>query len=88
MKTLVVCSGGLDSVSLAYRIASEYQLAALLSFDYGQRHKKELDSAKPAPKGWASAIRSSISPTSAQALPVQHSPTMSTCRTDITPKKR
>lgn len=46
MKTLVVCSGGLDSVSLAYRIASEHQLTALLSFDYGQRHKKELDSAK------------------------------------------
>ncbi|MCH4540909.1 7-cyano-7-deazaguanine synthase QueC [Ochrobactrum sp. A-1] len=46
MKTLVVCSGGLDSVSLAHRIASEHQLTTLLSFDYGQRHKKELDSAK------------------------------------------
>ncbi|MGN6450102.1 MAG: 7-cyano-7-deazaguanine synthase QueC [Brucella intermedia] len=46
MKTLVVCSGGLDSVSLAYRIAAEHQLTALLSFDYGQRHRKELDSAK------------------------------------------
>lgn len=45
MKTLVVCSGGLDSVSLAYRIAAEHQLTALLSFDYGQRHRKELDSA-------------------------------------------
>ncbi|GAA5664637.1 7-cyano-7-deazaguanine synthase [Ochrobactrum intermedium] len=46
MKTLVVCSGGLDSVSLAYRIAAEHQLTALLSFDYGQRHRKELDSAR------------------------------------------
>lgn len=46
MKTLVVCSGGLDSVSLAHRIAAEHQLTALLSFDYGQRHRKELDSAK------------------------------------------
>ncbi|KXO79108.1 7-cyano-7-deazaguanine synthase QueC [Brucella anthropi] len=46
MKTLVVCSGGLDSVSLACKIAAEHQLTALLSFDYGQRHKKELDSAK------------------------------------------
>jgi len=46
MKTLVVCSGGLDSVSLAYRIAAEHQLTAILSFDYGQRHRKELDSAK------------------------------------------
>ena len=46
MKTLVVCSGGLDSVSLAYRIAAEHQLTALRSFDYGQRHRKELDSAR------------------------------------------
>ncbi len=46
MKTLVVCSGGLDSVSLAHRIAAELELTALLSFDYGQRHKKELDSAR------------------------------------------
>ena len=46
MKTLVVCSGGLDSVSLAHRIAAEHDLTALLSFNYGQRHKKELDSAK------------------------------------------
>lgn len=45
MKTLVICSGGLDSVSLAHRIAAEHQLMALVSFDYGQRHKKELASA-------------------------------------------
>ena len=43
MKTLVICSGGLDSVTLAYKVASERTLSALLSFDYGQRHKKELD---------------------------------------------
>ena len=43
MKTIVVCSGGLDSVSLAYRTAAEGSLLGLLSFDYGQRHKKELD---------------------------------------------
>jgi len=42
MKTLVVCSGGLDSVTLAYKVAREHQLAGLVSFDYGQRHKKEL----------------------------------------------
>ncbi|MGE6742706.1 7-cyano-7-deazaguanine synthase QueC [Allorhizobium pseudoryzae] len=42
MKTLVVCSGGLDSVSLAYKIAAEADLVGLISFDYGQRHKKEL----------------------------------------------
>jgi 7-cyano-7-deazaguanine synthase len=42
LKTIVICSGGLDSVTLAYKIAKENALAGLLSFDYGQRHKKEL----------------------------------------------
>jgi 7-cyano-7-deazaguanine synthase len=43
MKTLVVCSGGMDSVTLAYQVRKERQLSRLVSFDYGQRHKKELD---------------------------------------------
>lgn len=43
MKTIVVCSGGLDSVSLAHKIAAEKQLIGLISFDYGQRHRKELE---------------------------------------------
>ncbi len=43
MKTIVICSGGLDSVSLAHKVAQEHQLHALLSFDYGQRHAKELE---------------------------------------------
>ena len=42
MKTFVICSGGLDSVTLAYKVAQEHELSLLLSFDYGQRHKKEL----------------------------------------------
>ena len=42
LKTLVICSGGLDSVTLAHKIAAQGNLSALLSFDYGQRHKKEL----------------------------------------------
>ena len=42
MKTIVICSGGLDSVTLAYKIAKEQTLHSLLSFDYGQRHKTEL----------------------------------------------
>ncbi len=46
MKTLVICSGGLDSVTLAYKIAKEHELIGLISFDYGQRHKKELVYAK------------------------------------------
>lgn len=46
MKTLLICSGGFDSVTLAYRLHSQERLAALLCFDYGQRHKKEIDSAR------------------------------------------
>nr|WP_319384531.1 7-cyano-7-deazaguanine synthase QueC [uncultured Roseibium sp.] len=43
MKTLVICSGGMDSVTLAHRIAQDHELAGLISFDYGQRHRKELE---------------------------------------------
>ena len=46
MKALVVCSGGLDSVTLAYKVANQGSLASLLSFNYGQRHLKELDFAR------------------------------------------
>lgn len=42
MKTLVICSGGLDSVSLAHIVADKHHLTRLVSFDYGQRHHKEL----------------------------------------------
>ena len=43
MKTIVICSGGLDSVSLAHMVAAKRKLTGLVSFDYGQRHRKELD---------------------------------------------
>ncbi|MQQ09708.1 7-cyano-7-deazaguanine synthase QueC [Epibacterium sp. SM1979] len=43
MKTIVVCSGGMDSVALAHVVAQEHELTRLVSFDYGQRHRKELD---------------------------------------------
>lgn len=46
MKTIVICSGGLDSVTLAYKVAHEAELTRLVSFDYGQRHKKEVDYAR------------------------------------------
>jgi 7-cyano-7-deazaguanine synthase len=42
MKTIVVCSGGLDSVSLAHKIAGEAELLRLVTFNYGQRHDKEI----------------------------------------------
>ncbi|WP_111732513.1 7-cyano-7-deazaguanine synthase QueC [Roseovarius amoyensis] len=45
MNTIVICSGGLDSVTLAHKVAAQGRLGGLLSFDYGQRHVKELESA-------------------------------------------
>jgi len=50
MKTIIICSGGLDSVTLAYKVAKESELIGLISFDYGQRHKKELSFAANAAK--------------------------------------
>jgi len=46
-KAVVILSGGLDSTVLTYWLkrVKKYQLYAL-SFDYGQRHKKELKMAK------------------------------------------
>lgn len=44
-KVVVVVSGGMDSVTLAHVVAQEHDVE-LLSFDYGQRHKKELEYAR------------------------------------------
>ncbi len=41
-KAVAIVSGGLDSVSLAYLLHTEGYDLHLLSFDYGQRHVKEL----------------------------------------------
>lgn len=46
MRALAICSGGLDSVTMAHSLAAKSELAAILSFDYGQRHRKELQFAK------------------------------------------
>src|SRR5260370_31503848 len=46
VRTLVVCSGGLDSVTLSHKLAIAQTLIHLVSFDYGQRHKKELEYAR------------------------------------------
>lgn len=46
MKALVVCSGGLDSVTLAHRLAAQGGLDRLLSFNYGQRHLVEIQYAR------------------------------------------
>ena len=42
---VAIVSGGLDSVTLAHHLAAEGYRLHLLSFDYGQRHKRELHDA-------------------------------------------
>lgn len=43
---VLIVSGGMDSVTLAHKCHADGFALVLLSFDYGQRHKKELESAK------------------------------------------
>lgn len=44
-KAVVLCSGGIDSVTLAWKVAAAGALDRLVSFDYGQRHSKEIERA-------------------------------------------
>jgi len=46
MSTVAVVSGGLDSSVMAYLLRAQGHSLHLLSFDYGQRHRKELDYAR------------------------------------------
>lgn len=46
MKTVLVLSGGLDSTTLLYKLLNEGKSVEALSFNYGQRHSKELEYAK------------------------------------------
>jgi 7-cyano-7-deazaguanine synthase len=43
---VVTVSGGLDSVTLAHVLAAEGHDLVCLSFDYGQRHAREIESAR------------------------------------------
>lgn len=40
-KSIVVCSGGLDSTVLLYYVLKNYGDALVLTFDYGQNHQKQ-----------------------------------------------
>ena len=40
--TVLTVSGGLDSVTLAHELSAQGAELTLLSFDYGQRHAREL----------------------------------------------
>jgi 7-cyano-7-deazaguanine synthase len=46
MKLVISLSGGLDSSTLAYDLMNQGHELKAISFDYGQRHKKELESAR------------------------------------------
>jgi 7-cyano-7-deazaguanine synthase len=48
VKAVAIVSGGLDSVTLAHSLAQEASRLHLISFDYGQKHKRELEYAKRA----------------------------------------
>jgi len=43
MKTVLILSGGMDSTTLLYDLKARGHEVKALSFDYGQKHKKELD---------------------------------------------
>lgn len=45
-KVLVVLSGGLDSSTCLYHHLSQYDEVMTVTFDYGQRHRREIESAK------------------------------------------
>lgn len=45
-KAIAIVSGGLDSVTLAHLLAAQKVELHLLGFDYGQKHRKELDFAR------------------------------------------
>lgn len=42
-KTVAIVSGGMDSVALAYHLADKEHDLHLVSVDYGQRHRKEME---------------------------------------------
>ena len=44
--TVVSLSGGMDSSTLLLRALSEYSSVTALSFDYGQKHRVELERAQ------------------------------------------
>ncbi len=46
MKTVLAYSGGLDSTVLLYHLIAEGGVVSALSVNYGQRHQRELDSAR------------------------------------------
>ena len=46
LKSICILSGGVDSTTLLHRMVYQFDKVIALSFDYGQRHRKELYFAK------------------------------------------
>jgi len=46
MKGVAIVSGGMDSVTMAYKLKADGNDLHLLTFDYGQKHKKEIHYAR------------------------------------------
>ena len=46
MKAVAIVSGGMDSVTLSHWLKAQCYDLELVSFDYGQRHRRELECAK------------------------------------------
>lgn len=46
MKIFFILSGGLDSTTALYYVRKTHDIVEALTFDYGQRHVKEIDAAK------------------------------------------
>jgi 7-cyano-7-deazaguanine synthase len=46
MKAVLILSGGLDSTTLLYRMLSDGYDVRALTFNYGQRHRREIDCAR------------------------------------------
>lgn len=46
MKSVIVLSGGMDSTTLLYKLLAEGKIVKAISFNYGQKHSRELEEAK------------------------------------------
>lgn len=46
MKTILILSGGMDSITLLYKLLEQGKTVKAISFNYGQRHSRELEQAK------------------------------------------
>ena len=68
MRIVLILSGGMDSVTLLHKFLDEGNEVICLSFDYGQKHARELRSAKY----WSDLLGSRHDTINMQGLPGSH----------------